>query len=63
MCLSTIYVDRDPAPIGKNICKIQMDGDTLLAVDIMGREIRLPGTIEEIDLVENTIRVRRTPAS
>ncbi len=60
MCLSTIYVDGSPEPAGSNICRIHMENGCIVAVDIMGQEIRLTGVIEDVDLVNSVIRVRQT---
>lgn len=60
MCLSTIFVDDSAEPVGSNICRITMEDGCIVAVDIMGREIRLSGRIEEVDLLENIVRVRQT---
>ncbi|MDD3920532.1 MAG: CooT family nickel-binding protein [Eubacteriales bacterium] len=59
MCLSTIYADALPEPVGTNICRIHVENGCIVAVDIMGREIRLEGVIEEVDLLENIVRVRQ----
>lgn len=60
MCLSTIYVDTSSEPVGSNICHIRTENGCIVAVDIMGREIRLTGVIEDVDLLENIVRVRAT---
>lgn len=57
MCLSTIFVDNAPEPVGSNICKLRVENGEIIASDIMGRELRLTGTIDDIDLIENTIRI------
>lgn len=62
MCLSTIYVDQAPEPVGRNICKIRVENGEIVATDIMGRELRLSGTIDDVDLVENTVRIRTSAA-
>ena len=58
MCLSTIYVDHATEPIGSNICKIRVENGEIIASDIMGREVRIVGVIDDIDLIENTVRIR-----
>lgn len=62
MCLSTLYVDEAVEPSGWNICKVQVVDGTVIATDLMGREIRLAGDIGDIDLIENTIHVRTAAA-
>lgn len=57
MCLSTIFVDNSAEPVGSNICKIRVENGEIIASDIMGREIRLVGVIDDIDLIENTVRI------
>ena len=59
MCLSTIYVDASPEPACSNICRIRTEDGCIVAVDIMGRETRLTGAIEDVDLLENVVRVRQ----
>lgn len=63
MCLSTLYVNDEPAPVGNNICKIRTEDGVVIASDIMEREIRLTGVIEDLDLIENTVHVRTTAAN
>lgn len=63
MCLSTLYVDDATEPVGKNICKLYTENGAVIASDIMGREIRLIGRIENLDLIENTVRVRTAAAN
>ena len=63
MCLSTIYIDNLPEPAGTNICRIHTEDGQIVAVDLMGREIRLTGVIEDVDLLENVVRVRQTDCS
>ena len=58
MCLSTIFVDRATEPVAANICKIRVENGEIVASDIMGREVRLVGVIDDIDLIENTVRIR-----
>ena len=60
MCLSTIYINDTPEPVGTNISRIHAEDGCITAVDIMGRKIELTGLIEDVDFVESIVRVRQT---
>ena len=57
MCLSTIYLDNEAEPVGSNICHIRVENGEIVASDIMGREVRLTGVIDDVDLLSNTVRI------
>ncbi len=61
MCLSTIYSDASSEPVGVNIASIHSLDGRIVAVDVMGRKLELDGVIEDVDLLQNIIRVRRLP--
>jgi predicted RNA-binding protein len=53
MCLSTAYSNvRDPETVmAKNVTQITFDGDDIMLVDLMDNEIRVPGKLKMVDLI------------
>jgi predicted RNA-binding protein len=58
MCLSTVY-ELGTAGIKRVLCEytstITVAGDTITMTDLMGKELRVTGTLQSVDLVKNTI--------
>ncbi|MDR3341925.1 MAG: CooT family nickel-binding protein [Treponema sp.] len=66
MCLSTVY-ELGTNGTKKKLCEyvsaVKVSGDTVTLTDIMGKEIRVSGALEQVDLVKNTIIIGSIPRS
>jgi len=58
MCLSTVYSDMKKEPICKNVAKVSFEGEKIVLIDIMGRKTVIDGSISDIDLMENIIKIK-----
>jgi predicted RNA-binding protein len=60
MCLSTVY-ELGIAGAKRLLCEytstISVSGDTITMTDLMGKELRVTGTLQSVDLVKNTILI------
>jgi predicted RNA-binding protein len=60
MCLSTVY-ELGAAGTRRVLCEytstITVAGDTITMTDLMGRELRVTGALQRVDLVKNTILI------
>lgn len=60
MCLSTAYKVADGAEdekICEFVSEVKVDGDKIVLVDIMGKEIEVLGSIKSMDFVSSKIRI------
>ena len=57
MCLATVFLkeNEENKPVLKNVTKLAFEDDSWLLTDILGKQMRLRGTIEEVDLTDNFI--------
>ncbi|MDR3160542.1 MAG: CooT family nickel-binding protein [Spirochaetaceae bacterium] len=58
MCLSTVYelgAQGDKRLICEHTSSLRVQGDRIVLVDLMGSEVSVPGTVQSVDLVKNTI--------
>ncbi len=60
MCLSNVYLISDEEE--KLICEyastVNVDGNQIRLTDVIGQEITVTGTIQNVDLIKNEIKVR-----
>jgi predicted RNA-binding protein len=60
MCLSTVYelgAKGDRRLICEHTSSLKVLGDRIVLVDLMGSEVSVPGTVQSVDLVKNTILI------
>jgi predicted RNA-binding protein len=60
MCLSTVYglgADGVSQKLGEYVSSLRVSGNIITFSELMGREVSLKGTIQNIDLVKKTIFV------
>ncbi len=52
MCLSTAYYNSksDDQIAARYVDKIKVDGNTVVLTDVMGMELKVPGTLSYVDL-------------
>ena len=58
MCLATVYKQSDDSVIFKNVRRIDVDGDKLVLLDIMGDERIVEGSILMVDLANSIVKVK-----
>ena len=60
MCLSNVYLVSDDSE--KLVCEyassVSVEGDNIRLTDVIGQEVTVTGTIVNVDLIKNEIRVR-----
>ncbi len=60
MCLSNVYLINDEEE--KLVCEyastVRVDGNQIRLTDVIGQEITVTGTIQNVDLIKNEIKVR-----
>ena len=60
MCLSNVYLVTDEEE--KLVCEyastVSVDGNQIRLTDVIGQEITVTGTIQNVDLIKNEIKVR-----
>ena len=61
MCLSTAFMEGVNGAENEKICEfvseVKVDGDKIVLVDIMGKEIEVLGSIKSMDFVSSKIRI------
>jgi predicted RNA-binding protein len=65
MCLSTVYelgAGNQKKQLGEYVSALEVRGGTVTLTDIMGSEVSVTGTIQRVDLVENTILISARPS-
>lgn len=57
MCLSTVYGRKDGAEqeIVNYISSIEIDGTSILLIDVMGREMTVQGRLARADLTKGVV--------
>ena len=62
MCESNAYVEKNgkETMLLENVGRLTVDGDDLVLEDILGDEVRITGTIKEIDFVAHKIVIRES---
>ena len=60
MCLSTVYKNvMEPASIlMKNVTEIECRDGVVILTDLMDRQIEIPGTLEQANLVDGYVIVK-----
>ena len=57
MCLATVYKESDDSVIFKNVSRIDVDGDKVILLDIMGDERVVEGRILMVDLANSIVKL------
>ena len=63
MCLAAVYGKRqeeDETLLLKNVSKILIDGDVITLYDIIGKEMKIQGSLTEVDLAGSVVKIRCT---
>ncbi len=61
MCLAAVYgkkQEEDETLLLKNVSKILVDGDVITLYDIIGKEMKVQGTLTEVDLAGSVVKIR-----
>ncbi|MCI8550549.1 MAG: CooT family nickel-binding protein [Lachnospiraceae bacterium] len=61
MCLAAVYgkkQEEDETLLLKNVSKILIDGDVITLYDIIGKEMKVQGTLTEVDLAGSVVKIR-----
>ena len=57
MCLATVYKESDDSVIFKNVYRIDVDGNKLVLIDIIGDERVVEGRILMVDLATSIVKL------
>ncbi|MCI8505925.1 MAG: CooT family nickel-binding protein [Lachnospiraceae bacterium] len=63
MCLAAVYGKRqeeDETLLLKNVSKILIDGGVITLYDIIGKEMKVQGSLTEVDLAGSVVKIRCT---
>ena len=64
MCLSTVYAlgtEGPPRMLAEYVRDLRVTGDVITFTDIMGKETRVSGVLQRVDLVKNAIIITALP--
>ena len=61
MCLSNVFLVSDDAEelVCEYASNVEIDGDKIVLTDVIGQEITITGTIANVDLIKNQIKVKQ----
>ncbi|MDR2393454.1 MAG: CooT family nickel-binding protein [Treponema sp.] len=60
MCLSTVYelgTEGSPRMLAEYVRDLKVSGDIITLTDIMGKEMKVSGSLQRVDLVKNAILI------
>ena len=52
--------EEDETLLLKNVSKILIDGDVITLYDIIGKEMKIQGSLTEVDLAGSVVKIRCT---
>ena len=61
MCLSNVFLVSDDSEelVCEYASNVEIDGDKIVLTDVIGQEITITGTIANVDLIKNQIKVKQ----
>jgi predicted RNA-binding protein len=65
MCLSTVYqttADGESSVLCERVCQLSIVGEEVSLVDLLGNNMTVRGVLDNVDLIRNTITIRRQEA-